>query len=90
MERQSRNGKHFSTRKSGCTSEVDSKLVVMIHCWLSKILWQGKVLTRFMSTRLGAVGMALYYRGRHYMQLEGQRQGVVLQDDEGIDGYTTL
>ena len=31
--RQSRNGKHFSTRKSSCTSEVDSKLVVMIHCW---------------------------------------------------------
>ena len=39
-----------------------------------------------MSTRLGAVGMALYYRGRHCMQLVGQRQGVALQGREGING----
>ena len=38
-----------------------------------------------MSTRMGAVGMALYYRGRHCMQLVDQRQGVVLQGKEGIN-----
>ena len=38
-----------------------------------------------MSTRLGAVGMALYYRGGHCRQLVGQRQGVVLQGKEGIN-----
>ena len=29
--------------------------------------------------------MALYYRGRHCMQLVDQRQGVVLQGKEGIN-----
>ena len=34
---------------------------------------------------MGAVGIALYYRGRHCMQLVDQRQGVVLQGKEGIN-----
>ena len=42
-------------------------------------------INKTMSTRMGAVGMALYYRGRHCMQLVDQRQGVVLQGKEGIN-----
>ena len=34
---------------------------------------------------MGAVGMALYYRGRHCMQLVDQRQGVVLHGKEGTN-----
>ena len=40
-------------------------------------------INKTMSTRMGAVGIALYYRGRHCMQLVDQRQGVVLQGKEG-------